>query len=154
LIFILLLSVILLFYFITRQRKQALYIYSTEQYMKMADPIALCGALDVVWIEKSTGMLIVGDYKSRDSRQVYDSDIIQLSVYKMLLQHTQNKPVADYGFIHFRNGHRQRVKLLSEKQIVSLYRRYMEIMKGHVKPKVKCRQGYCRYCPHRELCVG
>lgn len=144
---------VITYYFFYRKRR-SLSIYSTEQHMEITDPIAICGKPDVVWMEKGTGMLIVGDYKSRDNRQVFDSDIIQLSVYRLLLQYSQRNPVADYGFIHFRNGRKKRVKLLSENDIIRLYKRYIDIIEGKTRPKIVRRPGYCRYCSHTNLCNG
>ncbi len=48
-----------------------------ERFLKIADPIPLCDKPDVVW-ETRDGSLIVGDYKSRENQQVYESEIIQL----------------------------------------------------------------------------
>lgn len=155
---IMILSALIVFaviaYYIFSRRRRSLSVYFTERPMEMTDPIAVCGTPDVVWIEKRTGTLIVGDYKSRASQQVYDSDVIQLSVYRLLLRHSQRKPVADYGFIHFHNGRRKRVKLMNERDVIRLYERYIDLITGKATPKRVCRPGYCRYCSHVRLCNG
>jgi hypothetical protein len=120
--------------------------------MRITDPVALCGTPDVIWI-RGDGMLVVGDYKSRENRQAYDSDIIQLSVYRLLLQRTQKKPVANYGFVHFRNGGgRALVKLMSAKEVIALYHRYLNVIDKKCNSCIAGNRNYCRYCSHQHEC--
>lgn len=135
-----------------RRRQDRLTVYRLEPYLKIREPIPLCGAPDVVWRRKGSSTLIVGDYKSRANHRIYESDIIQLSVYRFLLLHTQEKAVADYGYIHFNDGSRRRVKLLREKQISKLYERYRKVLAGNIEPAKVCRNEYCRHCSHRAIC--
>lgn len=135
-----------------RRRQDRLTVYRLEPYLKIREPIPLCGAPDVVWLRKGSSTLIVGDYKSRVNRRIYESDIIQLSVYRFLLLHTQEKAVADYGYIHFSDGSRRRVKLLREKQLGKLYERYRKILAGAVEPEKVFPREYCRHCSHRAIC--
>ncbi len=119
--------------------------------MNINQPIPLCGTPDVIWINQQ-GVLIVGDYKSRTSCKVQESDIIQLSVYRVLLEHTQCKPVARIGYVHLKNGRRVRVKLLDEKTVISLYDQYQSIIHGRRAARCTGKSGYCRHCSYSERC--
>lgn len=132
------------------RRKPKLVPYLLEYFLKINDPVPLCGKPDVVWIN-SKGRLIVGDYKSRKRPKVYDSEIIQLSVYRLLLEQTQDKRVADYGYIHFKTKS-VKVKLLSKTEVVRLYYRYWLIMDGKTAPREVSGTRYCQYCSHASQC--
>ena len=126
--------------------------YMLEHFLKITVPVPLCGTPDVIWITHR-GKLVVGDYKSRDHvQQVFDSEIIQLSVYKLLLEKTQSRPVANYGFIHFKRGRKAKVKLMSERKVVALYDRYWQIIDGKSRPHKTEHERYCKYCAHDERC--
>lgn len=139
-------------YFWRRSRRTAkLSIYLADHYMKIDEPIPICGTPDVVWIDKD-GVLIVGDYKSRESCQVQDSDIIQLSVYRVLLERTQRRPVSNKGYVHFKDGRRVRVTLLDEKAIIALYNKYQKIITGKGRARCTNKSGYCQHCSYMDIC--
>lgn len=133
------------------RRRRKLAVYRIEPYLKIDKPVPLCGAPDVVWINKA-GVLFVGDYKSRASGQVQKSDIIQLSVYKVLLEHTQQKPVADKGYVHLQNNRRVCVTLLEEAEVIELFYHYQQIVSGKQKAQCTAQNGYCRHCGYAEIC--
>lgn len=149
--FLILVVVIILYWWSRSRRKPKLSPYMLERFLKITDPVPLCGKPDVVWITPD-GTLIIGDYKSRENHQVYESEVIQLSVYKLLVEKTQNKPVADYGFIHFKNGDMVKVDLMTEKEIISLYHQYWNMIDGKTKSSMKSNGNYCRYCFHWQKC--
>lgn len=140
-----------LYIWVQSRRSTKLAIYLTDHYMRIDKPIPVCGTPDVVWIDKK-GVLIVGDYKSRTSGQVQESDIIQLSVYRILLEHTQRRTVANKGYVHFKNGRRVRVKLLDEQVIIALYNQYQKIVSGKAKARCTDKHRYCQHCTYAELC--
>ena len=133
------------------RRGKRLYPYQLETQLIIDQPVPLVGRPDVVWIT-GRGDLVVGDYKSRQGVQVHPSEVIQLSVYKLLLEKTQKKPVKQYGYIHLSGGRRLKVKLWSEKKVVDLYRRYQELLTGKVTPCRREKDAYCRYCSHQQDC--
>jgi CRISPR/Cas system-associated exonuclease Cas4 (RecB family) len=144
--------IVIAFYLWRRSRRRPkLSPYMLERFLKITNPVPLCGKPDVVW-EAHDGILIVGDYKSRKNHKVYQSEVIQLSVYKLLVEKTQNRPVADYGFIHFKNRHMVKVNLMKEKEIIALHHRYWSIKDGRIKPCMAETPNYCRYCSHNEKC--
>jgi len=151
--FFIVVVVIALYWWIQSRRKPKLTPYMLENFLKITDPVALCGKPDVVW-KTHDGTLIVGDYKSRENQQVYQSEVIQLSVYKLLVEKTQNRPVADYGFIHFKNRHMVKVQLMNEKEIIELHQRYWNVKDGRIKPCMTGTKNYCRYCSHNDECCN
>lgn len=149
---ILLLIAIIVLYFWSKSRgKGKLSTYLTDHYMRIDSPIAVCGAPDVIWSDEND-VLIVGDYKSRENGRVYESDIIQLSVYKLLLEYTQHRSVADFGYVHFRDGRRSRVNLLNAREVIDLYWRYQDISQGSIQGQCINRKGYCQYCRYLGEC--
>jgi hypothetical protein len=151
--FFIVVVVIALYWWVRSRRTSKLSPYMLEHFLKITDPVPLCGKPDVVW-ETYDGTLIVGDYKSRKNQQVYQSEVIQLSVYKLLVEKTQNRPVADYGFIHFQNRRMVKVFLMKEKEIIALHRRYWKVKDGRIKPCMTDAKNYCRYCSHNDKCCN
>lgn len=147
---VLLLAAFILYKWICSRKKAKLTPYMLEHLLKITDPVPLCGKPDVVWMNRK-GILIVGDYKSRCDHKIYDSDVIQLSVYRLLVEKTQQKPVASFGYIHFKEASRK-VKLLSEQEIIDLYRRYWKVMEGQGKPNKAESTSYCQHCSHESRC--
>ena len=152
-ILVVLIAVLILWLVIRRyyRQRQRLRLLRTDWQLSITEPVPLCGTPDVVWL-RGDGKLVIGDYKSRLSGRVQLSDQIQLSVYRVLLLHSQQKPVADYGFIYFRGKQRTKVKLMSEKKVIDLYKRYLAISEGNSKGKRCGQPGYCRYCSHWRRC--
>ncbi len=130
--------------------KTKLTPYMLEHFLRISQPVPLCGKPDVVWLNRK-GTLIVGDYKSRSHHKVYDSDIIQLSVYRLLLEKSQQRPVADYGYIHFK-GTTSKVELLNETAIIALYHRYWQVIEGQGEPGKAAAKNFCKHCSHQRIC--
>lgn len=150
-LFLILVAVAIIYWWLRSRRKPKLSPYMLERFLKITDPIPLCGKPDVVWKTRN-GTLIVGDYKSRENQQVYESEVIQLSVYKLLIEKTQNKPVADYGFIHFKNRYMKKVHLMKETEIIALYHSYWDVINGEVEACIANNENYCQYCSHKHKC--
>lgn len=102
------------------------------------------GRVDQVYQTKR-GILIPLDTKLRQINHIYESDIIQLSVYQVILSHKYKVPVAKYGYVRTvvetADGDKVRyikTTLLSEKEVVKLWHRYQSIRSGQVKPSCSC----------------
>lgn len=95
-------------------------------------PLPLHGVPDQVY-EALNGDLIVVDTKARRAPRVYLSDIVQLSVYGVILRHTRFAPVASrtvrpYGYVRCRGNqsvHYVRAQLLSEADVIAFALRYL-----------------------------
>lgn len=119
-------------------------LFLSEQDIATSLPVQMHGRVDQVYKTKR-GVLIPLDTKSRPMTRVYESDIIQISVYRIILLHQYNVPVANYGYVRTvtetSTGERVRyikTKLLSERQVVKLWRRYQSIRSGLVTPSCTC----------------
>lgn len=106
-------------------------IFLNEQEVSIESPIRLHGRVDQVY-RTAGDMLIPVDTKTRDRFCVYRSDIIQLSVYGMILRYMNagRYKVSGTGYIRVvivqNNGERIKympVKLLPDKDIIALYQR-------------------------------
>lgn len=149
-VILLILVVTMIYKWHSSKQQDKLTPYMLEHFFKITQPVPLCGKPDVVWLTRQ-GTLIVGDYKSRPQHKVYDSDRIQLSVYRLLLEKSQQKPVADYGYIHFK-GASVKVKLLSEREVIALYHRYLRVVAGEVKSEKTASKNFCKHCSHQPIC--
>lgn len=91
------------------------------------------------------GVLIPTDTKLRQANHIFESDIIQLSVYRVILSHKYKAPVAKYGYVRTvvetADGDRVRyikTNLLSEREVIKLWHRYQSIRYRKVKPTCSC----------------
>lgn len=104
-------------------------LHLSETPISTKVPIALNGIPDQVY-RTWRGKLVVVDTKCRLTGKVVGKDILQLSVYRVILRHCQPLPVANHGYIRLvytgKNGQRvvsyQRVRLCSESRVVLLCR--------------------------------
>jgi hypothetical protein len=122
-------------------------LFMNESDISTCTPMALHGRVDQVFKTKSN-VLIPVDTKTRDSVRVYKSDIIQLSVYQLILKKIYGTKfkISNEGYIRIvvEEGKKEiisyiPVKLISEKKIQNLYHRYKAIKDGAVKAKCTCK---------------
>tara|TARA_B100001059_G_C17839759_1_gene591349 strand:+ start:9332 stop:9910 length:579 start_codon:yes stop_codon:yes gene_type:complete len=125
-------------------RGSCLFLNESELNTKI--PVALHGRVDQVFKTKSN-VLITVDTKTRSSFRVYKSDIIQLSVYRIILaqKYGAKFKVSNTGYIRIVVNVDSKeiiryipVKLISEKHISNLWYRYKAIKDGSVKTKCTC----------------
>lgn len=99
-----------------------------EKPLSVQTPVPLHGQVDQVFQHES-GKVIPVDTKSRAKVRVYKSDVIQLSVYAVVLAEKGHQ-VSKYGYVRVvvpgEALHIQyvKVRLLSTDQIVSLWHRH------------------------------
>lgn len=73
-------------------------VVMNERSISMEHPVKLTGRVDQVY-QTPKGVLIPVDSKSRKNHTVYNSDIVQLSLYAMILLHTVDSPVSRTGYV-------------------------------------------------------
>lgn len=73
-------------------------IFMNEQALSLSSPVRLSGRVDQVYLLPS-GLLVPVDTKVRERHRVYDSDIMQLSMYAMILAHTSGRRVSNAGYV-------------------------------------------------------
>ena len=130
-----------------------------ESRIRCAKPVPMHGAPDEVW-QAPDGALIVVETKTRDRARVHRSDVVQLSAYRVMLLNGRDRrvgglPVKPYGYVRIVHGRQttwRRVELLSEQQIIGLWRRYQAVMHGRIAARGARYPGLCRTCGHANRC--
>ena len=103
------------------------------------------------------GSLQVIDVKSVVDRgkrlRIYDTHVMQLSVYAYLLRHTQKKKVSKKGIIRFSGVVNQdvAVELYGDAEIEAAYWRYNDLLDNNVVPK-KASNWNCKTCKYQDIC--
>lgn len=122
-------------------------LFMNEEDIRAFEPVPLHGRVDQVF-ETRNGVLVPVDTKTRKYFRVYDSDIIQLSVYRLILEkmYGNRHTVSQHGYIravvlseHGKENIRYlRVRLLSEGEIVELWQQYKALKTGKRKRSCSC----------------
>ncbi|MCB5162618.1 PD-(D/E)XK nuclease family protein [Marinomonas algarum] len=124
--------------------------FLNEAEISIKYPVPLHGRVDQVFETKSSGlnMLTIVDTKTRKRFKTYQSDLIQLSVYRLILQekYKGQYKVNDTGFVRIvvRAGtEEERVSyepldLLSDNEVIDLYYRHKDIKTGKREAKCTC----------------
>lgn len=134
-------------------------LYGSEQHISCTTPIALKGTYDQLY-KTPEKAFIVTDTKTRKKPTVYDSDIIQLSAYRLILKNSRefkNKTIQTYGYIRLvckGVTHYKKVDLMSEQAVIDLYERHNALYKGTVEPKKADTRGKCVNCHQLANCGG
>lgn len=134
-------------------------LWASEKPMHCRRPMRLLGRIDQVFQWKD-GMLVITDTKRRGRRMVYESDRLQLSLYRILIE---NRPwawlwrtqVADYGYMRLATPdgvYYHKVNLLSREKTVAIYQRYIDVLSGHVEPSCAKNKGLCQRCAYTSDC--
>lgn len=134
-------------------------LWASEESFRCSNPAPLRGRVDQVY-EREDGGLVITDTKNRSHYTVYESDRVQLSLYRALISHRpwawlRRQTIADYGYIRLvsqRGSVYQWVNLLPEARVVELYERYLDVRSGIAKPRCAVNQGLCRGCAYRNDC--
>lgn len=134
-------------------------LYGSEQHISCTTPIALKGTYDQLYKTPDKDF-IISDTKTRKKPTVYESDIIQLSAYRLILRNSRafkNKTIRSYGYMRLVcNGvtHYKKVDLMSEQAVIDLYERRYGLYKGTVEPKKADTRGKCINCHQLANCGG
>lgn len=122
-------------------------VFLNEEEVSTRLPVPLHGITDQVF-KTGRDKLIVVDTKTREQFRVYTSDIIQLSVYGLILsvKHQGKFAVSPHGYVRVvvdAGGAKEqvryiRVKLLPESEVVALWKKYQAIKKGEVAARCTC----------------
>lgn len=107
---------------------------------------------DVVF--KNNGVKIIGENKTRKLFRVYESDIIQMSVGRVILEEN-GSAVSDKGFVRIVTPvgtkwvERQ---LLSRQEVVALHDRYKQIQARIIEPEKCGNKRICQGCEYFDVC--
>lgn len=123
-------------------------VFLSEQNICALSPVPLHGRVDQVF-RTAKGTLIPVDTKTRHAFRIYASDIIQLSVYGLILktEFGTRHPIADYGYVRVvvdagSIGREQvrylRVKLMRQNKLIRLWLRHSDLTQRRVSPNCSC----------------
>jgi ATP-dependent exoDNAse (exonuclease V) beta subunit len=121
-------------------------IFLNEEEISTSRPVPLHGRVDQVF-QTDDHTLILVDTKTRRFNRVYKSDIIQLSVYRTILKNRYRSqyPVSNQAYVRVvvQSGNQKKVyyrqvTLLTEDEVVDLWRRYTAIKTGRKRPTCTC----------------
>ncbi|APA71411.1 hypothetical protein YQ44_14260 [Janthinobacterium sp. 1_2014MBL_MicDiv] len=126
-----------------------------EQTFTLDAPIKLIARIDRAYRYK--GKLTLMEYKIRRVERVFMSDVIELSVQKMILELAGRAMVNDHGFVvveHPEIPRRRaiRVFLLNHKQIIELYHHRMALLRQTISADHAESTSRCRRCEFLKEC--
>jgi len=143
----------------TPKELQESTLYGSEQNISCEKPVPLIGTYDQLY-QRPDRRLIVTDTKTRGKPHVYDSDVIQLSAYKVILENSKEfskRQVDNHGYMRLVcNGvtHYKKVDLMTEEDIVALYERREALYAGTTVPNKANTPGKCSNCHQLAHCGG
>jgi hypothetical protein len=134
-------------------------LFASEQPLQCETPVPLSGIPDQIY-RTLFGRLILVDSKTRSRAVVYEADIVQLSVYRMIIENTSQAPFAGrrvktHAYIRLSTPEEvcyQRVSLLDNTVIIDHYQRYQELINEEREPDFADNPALCWQCSHRRVC--
>lgn len=134
-------------------------LYGSEVRISCINPIPLMGAYDQLY-QTPTNTFVLTDTKTRNKPYIYDSDVIQLSAYKVILENSiefSNRAIANYGYMRLvckGVTHYKKVDLMTEEDVVALYERREALFAGSIDPDKASTPGKCTKCHQLPHCGG
>jgi CRISPR-associated exonuclease Cas4 len=128
-----------------------------EKQFRVRAPIPLVARLDRAY-RRVDGELVLVELKTRWSNRAYSTDVIQLSVQKMVLEGLTRQRVATHGFVNVKMpgddavARSHRVELIDSSTIVALYHRREDIISGRTVPRYADSGRACGSCAFRSQC--
>lgn len=121
-------------------------LFLNEQEISATEPVALHGRVDQVFKTRND-VLVPVDTKTRRSTCIFKSDIIQLSVYRVILErkfgHQYKVSKRGYVRVVIESGDEEVVRympveLMPERKVVGLWHRYSALKQGGSKGECTC----------------
>lgn len=132
---------------------RAAKLVASEKYFSTPYPRKMHGTVDQLYrlIDKRHALV---DSKTRDRHIVYKKDIVQLSVYKVILERNGLK-MADYAY--FRVVTSKGVKyikqsLLTEEETIAEYDNTKKVLTGKKEPLTAENKRMCKGCSQQPNC--
>lgn len=129
-------------------------LVASEKYFSTARPRKMHGTLDQLYRLMKSDEHVLLDSKTRVRWVVYKKDIVQLSVYRLILQRNGFK-VADYAYSRIVTPHGVKYmasKLLSEQETIAEYDNAKLVVTGQKEPKVAENKRMCKGCAQQPNC--
>lgn len=128
-------------------------LIASEHFITTDAPRKMHGALDQLYRLK-TDQCVLSDTKTRPQPRVYRKDIVQLSVYRVILQR-KGYQMADYGYVRLVTPEGvtyKKANLLSEAETVQEYDRTKQVLNREVSPTIADHKGMCASCAQQINC--
>jgi len=125
----------------------------SEHYIRTEVPRKMHGTLDQLYRVLS-GLHVLVDSKTRDKHQVFMKDIVQVSVYRIILIRTGVR-MADYAYFRVVTPdgieyHKR--TLLDEAQVIDEFDRTQTLINGKATPSNAQHKAMCMSCPQQINC--
>jgi len=132
-------------------------LYMSEQLIRTRHPVPLSGRVDQVY-RLADGDLCIVDTKRRRIPRVYFYDVIQGSVYALILL-SKGFTVSPVAFVRQVNGDAVKYlpyRLLAADAVVALYHRYQFLRRHPEASRLARSPGLCKKCGQRRSgrCAG
>jgi CRISPR-associated exonuclease Cas4 len=104
------------------------------------------------------GELVLVEFRTRWSRAVYPSDVVELSVQRVALQDERRVRVSTTAWVMIEEGPRRersahRVQLLDSEEVDALRSRFLGIAGGTVRDARGAKSAQqCLHCGHLSVC--
>ena len=126
-----------------------------EKTFRTWQPIGLIARADRGYRLK--GELHLAEFKTRTHAVAYSSDVIELSVQRLVIEKSTGERVSEIGYVLAQDlsGKRRsvhKVRLLPGADVIALARRREAILKGRIVPRYTSSQGLCGHCAYRAEC--
>lgn len=139
-----------------RELADAKLVY-VEQVFRISRPVRLVAKLDRAY-RLQCGSLVLVELKTRWNDRPFETDIIQLSAQKLVIEMQTGQTVEPYAFVsiltptgrHALRHHR--VALLGADEVVELHRRREAILAGRTAPRYARSCKVCSQCAFRSRC--
>jgi hypothetical protein len=125
----------------------------SEHYIRTEVPRKMHGTLDQLYRVLS-GLHVLVDSKTRDKHQVFMKDIVQVSVYRVILSRIGLK-MADYAYFRVVTPdgiEYLKRKLLDEAQVIEEFDRTQTLINGKATPSNAQHKAMCMSCPQQINC--
>lgn len=125
----------------------------SEKYFSTVKPRKIHGAVDQLY-KVANGFHVILDSKTRSRKVVYKKDIVQLSVYKVLLESNGYKvhPYAYFRVVTPDGVEYIKKELLTEAETIAEYDNARLVVSGKKKPLTAERKAMCRGCGQQQNC--
>lgn len=126
-----------------------------EKTFRTWRPMGLIARVDRVY--RLEGELYLVEFKTRMRSIAYSSDVIELSVQRVVIERSTGERVNEIGYVLTQDllgRHRSvhKVQLLGRADVIAVARRREAILSGRAVPKYTDSDGLCRYCSYRAEC--
>lgn len=128
-----------------------------EKQFRIRGPVPLVARVDRAYRDVD-GALVPVELKTRWRNRPYLTDVIQLSVQRMVIEGQTGQRVATHGFVTIQRPRgpalprSHRVELMGAPEVVALNRRREDIIGGATSPRYASSRSACKGCAFRSRC--